>query len=351
MRRDLRSRWGSDNAFNSMRKSFAQVGSGALQIPTNQTSTQFKSLQRIRLGLPQADDLGNLSCACHTPGVLASDPWHAAWCQRQVPAGLLHTHTRVKRLLHKLCQSAHWHSRMEHTVKQTSYGNDGKKIPGLVVDLFITTPDKRIAVDVSTTCPAAPSLCGQAAREALHAANRRAGNKTTKYATACSEINASIVPFVFETTGALHGMAVTFMEELARAVAESSGRTFGDAYADLRRQLSSVILAGLATTFSLALVDARVHGRPTPPPPSPPQPPAAAAPPPPPTAGPLGGDPPTGPSASSASTRPGSADERMDVDGEASGNGRAPSLCPANAEESRAHPAPSSTPSAIAAQA
>jgi hypothetical protein len=129
-----------------------------------------------------------------------------------------------------------------------------------VVDIVVYTPNRTVAIDISGTCPAAPSYRQQAARVKLSAAQTRAAHKRGRYESHCRALNMDFLPGVFETTGALHKPFLKFLHDLVDAQqallhwkeSRQACRT------RLMSELNAIILRGNAAIAEQALMEARI---------------------------------------------------------------------------------------------
>src|SRR5690348_13182165 len=118
---------------------------------------------RMVLHLPPAENLGDLLCACGQS--LASDPYHFHWCRQSLRRGLTFRHDLVKSYVKAECLTAGWYA--EEEVRVLRPIQDVFKKTGAVVDIVVHTPTGPLAIDVSGTCPSAPSYVVAAGRKSM----------------------------------------------------------------------------------------------------------------------------------------------------------------------------------------
>jgi hypothetical protein len=176
-------------------------------------------------------------CDCrHENKLLGPYCEHAtARCNRQGSMNAIHT--AVQQRINKCRIEAGIEGNMEVSVNQRSKKRDGDiAFMGRVFDNSTQHPFNRIAVDIQVSCPSSASVAEGSAgasststtRPSLtHSKNTPfiAGEKGFKHkmqATTidrCNRAGFDFIGFSLETTGALHGKAMSFMDSLARVAA------------------------------------------------------------------------------------------------------------------------------------
>ena len=135
---------------------------------------------------------------------------------------------------------------------------DEEKGVGSIVDILAFRPASSFAVDVSGTCPAAPTYRTSASANPLSAAKRRAAHKHRLYDAPCRALHHQFIPFVFESTGALHEEAIKLLQDVSAAIASAEGSTFRAVYDRCVNELMSIIISGYTKVFQRGLTSARV---------------------------------------------------------------------------------------------
>jgi len=202
--------------------------------------------------LPPCDGLGDLLCACGRGE--ACDPQHFLGCLRFVRRGGLWRHDLVKHFIYRTCKEVGWYAEEEVPLLRRVANQDGA-----VMDILVYAPWGTLAIDVSGTCPAAPSYRGRACQRKMAAASERVAAKNAMYVATCRDLGMIFTPAVFETTGALHPTLHDLMKRLTDAMVERFPlrETTNACSARLRAELNGAIHAGNATVIRQGLLDAR----------------------------------------------------------------------------------------------
>jgi hypothetical protein len=124
----------------------------------------------------------------------------------------------------------------------------------------VFTPTETFAIDVSGTCPSAPTYVSMASQRLLAAANQRVAYKKRLYAQRCRALSLTFLPAVFESTGALHGEFADFMKTIIDAQLERFPQRESHQTCSTRilANLNAAIHRGNAIVTRQGLLDARV---------------------------------------------------------------------------------------------
>ncbi len=259
-----------NDSFKAMRLSRTHKGTSAARMQRLLPDKVWVHATRSQLHLPPVDDLGDLLCACGQER--ASNPYHFQHCRRFIRRAATWRHDDVKHFIVKECFKAGWYAEEEVRVlprdAQIVEDPDEDVPSGTVVDIVVYTPDKTVAIDISGTCPAAPSYRQQAATVKLSAANTRAAHKRSRYEQHCRALNMDFLPGVFETTGALHKSFLKFLHDLvdAQQALLQWKESRQACKTRIMSELNAIILRGNAAIAEQALMEARIanqRGAPT----------------------------------------------------------------------------------------
>jgi hypothetical protein len=164
---------------------------------------QFVQLLRTRFGVPCAFPLRQWKCPC-TQDSFAESPLHILCC-KNTQGRMIRRHDMVR---DKLVE--HF-NRMDGISAITIEPNIGTPHqPGLRADIRLTHAGTVHMLDVSVTCPAAPSANSNAFKVAGIAARKRYADKIKKYA-GC---RFGIQPIVLETGGRIHPESCKFIDRI-----------------------------------------------------------------------------------------------------------------------------------------
>ena len=194
----------------------------------------FRMACRFRLGIPP-DSLPS-RCIC---GASLARFDHFMSCDRLRRRAVTTRHDSIVLFLHRLCLSGGLVAEHEPRLD----GVDRSR-----PDLAMFLDNQLVFTDVTVCHPTAPSLLAYA-RRPLGAAQLRVGLKHRRYDEICAKDGGSFVPFVLETSGALHRVS----RELVRRIA---GKLEVSGLASDHRALSAHILRCIS--FLLHRGNARV---------------------------------------------------------------------------------------------
>jgi hypothetical protein len=221
-------------------------------LPTDKSTTMLNDHYRIAAKyLLGVDPWPRPPPCCYCRRPMANDPWHPIHCRFQNSHGKSLQHNQIRDLLHEYCKLAGLGAT---TIEATQYQASAHAKPDLVVPF----PANVTTVDVSGTDPTAPSYVAAAARSSLHAARRRETEKNNHYAELVRLYQLPLVPFVFETHGALGPRAMNFIDELSQ---HAQGRPGSEVSGAFRFQLLSRISVIVQTANAQLMRDAYTDSR------------------------------------------------------------------------------------------
>lgn len=191
-------------------------------VPTDRRSwipdDAFRFALRSRLALPLVD-LDQIPERCFCSELLTDHPftsYHFLYCQHLKGGPRYAMHQNINTELKKYTQDSGIHSTTNSSVFVSNPNNRHPK--GKRPDLLIYLPRgyARTAVDVSLTCPLAPSYYKHHTKPLVTAALREQ-RKNSLYLQFCKQQGLSFSPFVLEVFGGLGDAALSLLETIFKA--------------------------------------------------------------------------------------------------------------------------------------
>jgi hypothetical protein len=215
------------------------------------TTPQFNSFIRSLLGMvPSRELIKHPRARCVCGQLLSEDPVHLQFC-------------------HLLCNSTR-HPIIQNVLRQIASACGFVVNPGehqfadsqMRADVSITDPNSGVEthIDVSVSCPSAPSYCKEASKKTLYAGLLREHAKNSKYVPLCEKEGAYFVPFVLESYGAM----MPTVRQLLGRFADTAMLTNQPApltKLQMTHRIATALVKGNAALIASGLSRARFDGR------------------------------------------------------------------------------------------
>jgi hypothetical protein len=137
--------------------------------------------------------------------------------------------------------------------------NDQKRPDISIFNAHLIGYEKKVIIDLSIASPLQGAANGtlqtlsRSTANSFHAANKRVHQKYSKYKDLANDNNLIFVPFIFETSGAIHPLGENFLKKVAKVGANLNYIPYNIFYNYIMKMLSCAFHKSISSNLNLRI--------------------------------------------------------------------------------------------------